>query len=222
MAANGIEVGNHSKSHAHLIRREASEGKNAWRERVVEDIEAAQERIDAEVPLGTLQVFAYPYGEVDRELQEVVRQLGYVALGQQSGVAGMLDSSTHIPRFPISTGFDGLDDFAIRVRARPLPVDLLSPTKRVLEPGAAAPSLELRIYGDGFRRADLACYATGQGRISVTWRADDVLIARAERPLGAGRRKYNCTAPSTTTKGVYYWYSHLWITPLPDGRWYSD
>jgi hypothetical protein len=61
----------------------------------------------------------------------------------------------------------------------------------------------------------------GQEPAIIEWRGD-VAAIRSRAPLGAGRSKYNCTAPSTSISGVYYWYSHLWIQPRDDGSWYPD
>jgi len=67
----------------------------------------------------------------------------------------------------------------------------------------------------------MRCYVAGQEPALVSWSGNIVTI-RARAPLGAGRSKYNCTAPSATENGVFYWYSHLWIQPNDDGSWYPD
>lgn len=221
LSASGAEVGNHSRTHAHLVRRAPNEGRDEWRERVVGEIHRAQQRIDAEIGRPAQRIFAYPYGEYTRELQDIVRSLGYVGVGQQSGVAAARGSTTDVPRFPVATGFDGPEDFALRVRARPLPVEVLSPDHRVL-PAGSNPELKLRVGQGHFARRELACYATGQGRISATWQADEVLVVAAPNALSAGRSKYNCTAPSTRQAGTFYWYSHLWISRSADGGWLAE
>ncbi len=221
LAEQGVEIGNHSSSHAHLIRRLEGEDSAAWQQRIKTEIGQAQARLNAEIPQGVLQVFAYPYGEFTPELEDLVGGMDYVGLGQQSGVASATGSRTQVPRFPISSSFAGLDDFSLRVRARPLPVDLLAPMDRVLQAGAI-PVLRLRIGPGDFQRTALNCFASGQGRIPVVWENNEIIRVQATHPLKAGRSKYNCTAPSTEKPINYYWYSHLWMSPNPDGNWYRE
>ncbi len=98
---------------------------------------------------------------------------------------------------------------------------VLAPDSRVLEPGAGAPALEIRLPEGEYRRDALRCYVAGQEPAQIDWEGD-VATIRAQRPLGPGRGKFNCTAPSAASPGVYHWYSHLWIQPRDDGRWYPD
>ena len=58
----------------------------------------------------------------------------------------------------------------------------------------------------------LACYASGQGKIDVQWQDDNTFSAQAGSDLPAGRSRYNCTAPSAEP-GRFYWFSQLWIRP---------
>ncbi len=67
----------------------------------------------------------------------------------------------------------------------------------------------------------MRCYVSGQSPASVEWK-DDVAAVRAREPLGPGRSKYNCTAPSNREPAVFHWYSYLWIQPRDDGTWYSE
>ena len=221
LAEQGVEIGNHSKSHAHLIRYLDGEDGETWQQRVKTEIDQAQTRIDTEIPQGVLKVFAYPYGEFTPELENLVGSMGYVGLGQQSGVASTTGVRTRVPRFPISSSFAGLDDFSLRVRARPLPVELLGPMGRVVQAGPA-PVLRLRIGRGDFQRTALNCFASGQGRIPVVWENSGTIRIQATHPLKAGRSKYNCTAPSIEKPVSYYWYSHLWMSLNPDGGWYRE
>ncbi len=220
LEGRGGTVANHSTSHAHLIRRQANEREADWRARVGADIEAAQARLDAELD-HPLRMFAYPYGEFDSALETIVAELGLVAFGQQSGPVGTSSGMQQLARFPMATGYDSLESFAEKLRTLPLPVTVLAPASRVLGARSAAPTLEVRLSEGGYRRDALRCYVAGQDPARLDWQ-DDVVRIRAQRPLGPGRSKYNCTAPSATTSGVYYWYSHLWIQPRDDGSWYPD
>jgi peptidoglycan/xylan/chitin deacetylase (PgdA/CDA1 family) len=212
-------VGNHSLRHDHLVRRRPGEAEAEWRRRVRDDILQAQSRLEVELE-HPLEILAYPYGEFDAPLEAIVRELGFVGLGQQSGPVGRDTSWRGVPRFPVATGFDDLDSLGEKLRSRPLPVTVLAPDRRILEAGAGAPELRLRIPEGPYRRADLRCYVSGQPPARIGWQGK-VAVIQARRSLGPGRHKYNCTAPSREEAGVFYWYTHLWIQPNDDGSWYS-
>jgi len=216
----GGTVGNHSTGHAHLIRREPGEGEAAWRQRVRADIVEAQARLDDELD-HPLKVLAYPYGEFDAPLEQLVDDLGYAGVGQQSGPVGPGSDRQALPRFPVAAGFDDLDSLADKLRSRPLPVTVLAPADRLLKPGSGPPELRLRVPSGPYRRGAMRCYVAGQAPARVEW-TDDVVTVRAREPLGPGRSKYNCTVPSKEEPGVFHWYSYLWIQPIDDGTWYSE
>jgi biofilm PGA synthesis lipoprotein PgaB len=220
LESRGGSVANHSRSHDHLLRRADGESEAAWQARVRDDILSAQSRLDAELA-GPQRLFAYPYGEFDTALAAIVADLGYVGFGQQSGPFDARTDRSILPRFPVATGYDDLDNLAEKLRTRPLPLQVLAPASRVLGPRSPPPVLELRLAAGPYRRDELRCYVAGQPPASIVWNGD-VATVKAERPLGPGRSKYNCTAPSAEARGVFYWYSHLWIQPLDDGRWYAE
>jgi hypothetical protein len=58
----------------------------------------------------------------------------------------------------------------------------------------------------------------------LSWTRDEGLevVARPVQPLRPGRTRVNCTAPSTTESGVYYWYGYLWMKKNGDGSWYAE
>jgi hypothetical protein len=178
---------------------------------VRDNITASQARLDAELDR-PLPLFAYPYGEFDIALESIVAELGYVGLGQQSGPVGPQSDPHHLPRYPMATGFDSLESLAEKLRTRPLPVTVLAPRSRVLDTGAPPPELRVQLPNGPYRREALSCFVAGQELARIQWQ-DDVATIRARAPLGPGRSKYNCTAPSASEPRVYYWYSHLWISP---------
>jgi peptidoglycan/xylan/chitin deacetylase (PgdA/CDA1 family) len=218
----GIELGNHSHSHAHLVRRLEGETAVQWQSRVVGDIQRAADRLDSETGFKA-SLFAYPYGEYSPALKEIVRSLGYHGIAQQSGAVGTTTDLLAVPRFPMSTGFADLKRFSISVNSRPLPVD------DVIASGSesAGDRLEklLVTLGEGDYRADqLACYDASGTRLQMENHEGQrlrvsIALIRTET---AGRKKINCTAPANSEPGVYYWFSYQWLVKHPDGRWYDE
>ena len=224
LSENGATIGNHTRTHAHLIRRNDGEAHEDYSARVRAEIVAAGERISSELGDAAIPVFAYPYGEYNAKLKEIVRDLGLLGLGQHSGAVGPQSDLLAAPRYPVTTGYDELDDFALRARSRPLPASVPGPERHLLENSEPPPVLRLEISPGDFRIGELACYAPNQGAMELVWADNDMtdVTIRPSQAFGAGRTKYNCTAPSASESGVYYWYSHLWIKRNSDGSWYVE
>lgn len=222
LEALGAAIGNHSRSHAHLVPRLPGENDAAWRKRMRAEILDAQARLEAEVAR-PLKIFAYPYGEFDPALQALTQQLGFVGLGQQSGPAGYQSDPTALPRFPLATGFDGLAALRDKLRSRPFRVTVLEPDTPVLAADAGRPVLRLQADPADYDGERLRCFVGGQPAPEVNWldRSAGRFEVRASRPLGAGRSKYTCTAPSRLEAGAFHWFTWLWLKPRADGRWYD-
>jgi len=220
MTGKGFTFANHSASHDHLIRREPGETEAAWGQRVRADLTRAQERLRKE--LGSAPAwFVYPYGEYDRALLTLVAGLGYTGFGQQSGAAGPWSDLRVLPRYPLSGRYAEPEAFAVRAESLPLPVRRIEPEDPVLAPGEARPRLRLELAPGEYRRSALACYA-GSERLELAWDSDTAFtIQTPSHDLPVGRSRYNCTAPAADGRR-YHWYSHLWIRPRPDGRWYQE
>jgi biofilm PGA synthesis lipoprotein PgaB len=225
LGQSGGTIGNHSASHAHLLRRESGESDSRWRSRINDDIEMAAQRLEEEVGRYSIAVFAYPYGEYTTELKEIVSAHGLYAVGQQSGPFGPHSDFLALPRFPIAASLQSIDEFGLRARTRPLPVRLIGEERHVLESTEAQPALLLALENNDDVRVDaLNCYASGQGRMMIEWRneqRDEFAVIPAE-PFSSGRSKVNCTAPSASAAGIYYWYGHLWMKKQSNGDWYRE
>ncbi len=215
MAAAGATVANHGKFHHHLQRRLAGESDQVWRERTRAELLEAQHRIEEEIGFAPA-LFAYPYGEADEDLRELISELGWAAFGQQSGPMGETSDLTMLPRFPMAGSFAAMETFAEKVSSLPLPVLEAQPAGPLLPPAAGGeghkPRLRLTLGPGDFRSGHLAAFASGQGAAELTWLDAEagIIEVRARHALPQGRSRYNITAPATEGRR-YYWYSHTWI-----------
>lgn len=217
----GVTIANHSASHPHLARARPDETERQWRARVRTEIVEAQQRLADELAKPP-KLFAWPFGEFSPPGQEVLRELGFVGFGQQSGAFGRDSDFTALPRFPLATGFDALDSFALKVRSRPLPVRATEPRSGVLGPNVARPELRLTLGPGPYRPAGVRCFAGGRPiEVDLEGTTPPVLRVRVDQPIGPGRTKYNCTAPASDS-ATWFWYSFVWMKPLPDGSWYEE
>lgn len=219
----GAEIGNHSESHAHLIRKRKNETQKQWKHRITGEIIQAQSILERNIER-PIRVFAYPYGEYSNSLKEILRELGFIGLGQHSGALGRASDFQAIARFPMATGYDEINDFAMKLNTRALPVTILSPTDGLLSSRHKLPELKLQLLAGDYKKSAFACYVSGQDRASISWDNFDkgIVSIKAKNSLKAGRTKYNCTAPSNSEKATYYWFSFLWMKPEPDGSWYRE
>lgn len=219
----GAQIGNHTVSHPHLVRRQKGESPYQWQQRISDEIEQAQETLSRQ-GLSPIRVLAYPYGEFSKPVKALVSQLGYYALGQHSGAVSWQSDFLALPRFPITSAYAELKDFALKVSSRNLPVKVLSPEDGILDAGTDIPELTLQLQRGDYDKSAFACYASGQGKIQLEWlnQAETVVAVRANKALKSGRTKYNCTAPSRRNADSYFWFSFLWMKPEADGRWYKE
>lgn len=209
MQQHGASFGNHSRSHAHLIRRLPGEDEPQWRQRVGEDIRAAQRRLEDELS-EVIEVIAYPYGEYDLALAQLVESLGLIGMGQHSGAMGATSDFRFLPRFPMAEQFGDADEFKTKVMSLAMPLQQTPQVNPVTD--AARPVLKLQFDRQHAPLKQLSCYASGQGRIEVQRLNDYEARVQAGDDLPPGRSRYNCTAPSDEV-GRFYWFSQPWIRP---------
>jgi len=220
---SGAEVGNHSLSHPHFIRQRLTETDATWRARIISEVQQTQQLLRQQLS-HPVRVLAYPYGEYNVQVKALLREMDYFGIGQHSGAISYTSDMQALPRFPMATGFDSLDDFAIKVATKNLPVTVLSPADGVVSENKEKPVLIMRLENGNYKADALACYTAGQGKIKLEWidPVTRVVSVIANEAIKAGRTKYNCTAPSKTEAGVFYWFSFLWMKPEASGNWYSE
>ncbi len=210
MEQHGATYGNHSRAHDYLIRYKKDEDKRAWRNRIKDDLKYAQQRLTEELD-NVLHVLAYPFGEYNLAVTEIVEELGLIAMGQQSGAIGTLSDKRFLPRFPMAEAFADMDGFTTKINSLALPVKDSTPE----DPATTdtRPRLVVTLGNtDDTHLKQLACYASGQGKIKVEWLSEKQFAVQAIADLPKGRSRYNCTAPSKES-GRYYWFSQPWIWP---------
>lgn len=222
LVEQGVTLGNHSHSHAHLTVRNTNESDKQWRQRAYDDISRAQQRITEQTGVAPT-LFAYPYGEYSQPLSALISELGLIGFGQHSGAIGPFSDFTALPRFPIGGNYTDLERLSTTLHTRPLAVAAKPQGPMLLEGDnqAKRPELQITVKQGPYNLQLLACYATGQGQMQLT-RLDTpgTYRIKPKQALNVGRTKYNCTVPHVSTAGVYYWWSYLLMRPHSDGSWY--
>ncbi len=207
---DGIEFANHSRSHDPLIRH-SDESHQAWRKRVREEITGAQQRLQAELRADTNQtkLLSYPYGEFSEELANLVQEMGFVGIAQNSGAVNRHSDLRALMRFPMSEAFADMEVFKQKVHAVAMPIKKVVPFDPVLRENP--PHLKL-FFAEAPGR-NIQCFNPQGERLQQQWLNDTTLEIWNENPIPPPRSRYACT--QLTGDGRWRWFSHSWVLPKP-------
>ena len=219
MARHGASIANHTVSHAHLLARLDGEDDSQWRQRITQDIQQAEARIFEETGQSH-RILAYPFGEYDAQLKQLVAELGYQALGQHSGAWAGIHSSQAIPRFPFGGPYGKPAEFTTKLKAVGFPisqVEVQDQAGRPMDTRVTKDSVSIEqtvVLRLSEKVGPAQCF--GPGKVSVEQTAEHLLI-RLEGKVPVGRSRINCTASAVA--GRFHWYSQPFFRPDENGRW---
>ena len=213
----GVVIANHSTNHAHLPMRMANETESAWRARVQDNIQTAQAVLEERVGIRH-KLFAYPYGEYDNALKSLLKELGYTAFGQHSGGAGPTTDMQAIPRFAAAGVYSNINTLDTKMAALSFPIRDLKYADTLLAHHETTPYIEVEIDTNDLHTHQVQCFIGGE-IYTPEWQTDTRFRVQANKDVPIGRSRYNCTAPSKTYRGRYYWFSIQWIRQDQQGKW---
>jgi peptidoglycan/xylan/chitin deacetylase (PgdA/CDA1 family) len=208
MSDSGLmTAANHGHKHLHMVRHGKQSYKD-WKKQMQQEIETTQALIQKHI--GTdHKLFAYPYGEYNEELSELVKGLGFIGFGQHSGAIGTFSDFTTLPRFPASGQYANLETLSVKLMSLAFPGQVTPLNTNPVSPEGKdnPPKLKLSPEKD---IGTLTCFDSSTGKpIQVKQYGKDY-IAQHHSKLGEGRTRYNCTSPSEEAKR-FYWISHQWL-----------
>jgi peptidoglycan/xylan/chitin deacetylase (PgdA/CDA1 family) len=210
MSENGIEIGNHTHSHAFFLNKPAGERYKLFRD----EIELSQSLIKKNLAL-TPEVFTYPYGEFDPEMKKIVKDIGFkAASAQNSGVAHKNGDLFMTPRFSMSESYAAIKQFAEKANMKALRVTNSDPESFVLGSNKR-PLLKLTVDTKDLRTNQFQCFIQGspcEFKVISKTESSAVISLQATKALTGKRRTlYTVTVPDK--EGKWHWYSHVWINP---------
>lgn len=207
MADAGATIANHTVSHPYLLNSDATESKRQWLQTVAEEISQAEARITKETGQNH-HLLAYPYGEYNPEIQDLVAELGFTGIGQHSGPANSSSDFTALPRFSFSGIYASMDGFQGKVNSLAFDIRSISPASPMTS--STMPSVEISFNPGDYSLGQLSCYNNGTA-IEVTQKPESDLTYLVQTTIEnhSRRFRYNCTAPASN--GRYYWVSIPWI-----------
>ena len=204
---NGYEFGNHSHSHDHFLNYSDTRTREEFRE----DLAQAEQHFKRE--LGDKpDLYCYPYGEYNPDMQDILRENGYkAATAQKSGVIYSGSNEYALPRFPMNTAYGKITKFRSKARMKALPVAKEKPENTEIKK-TNPPQLTLHVDADKINMRNIQCFVNGTKNCSISKHDDsgDVLTVKSTEKLQTRRTLYTITAPSDSGSN-WYWYSHLWV-----------
>jgi len=204
----GIEIGNHSHSHAHFTNFSPAERLDTFRR----DLERSQKIFTQKLEIQP-QLYAYPYGEYTPEMQEVLKESGYKgAAAQKSGVIASYSSRFALPRFPMAGIFTRTERFAEKAQMKAMPVKPVEKVSPLLS-GNNPPLLELQVFNpEIINLRQLQFFVGGEQQENIRFNKNENSIEmQSVFPLTSRRTLYTVTAPSKTSPVKWFWYSFMWI-----------
>ncbi|MCJ8314830.1 MAG: polysaccharide deacetylase family protein [Saccharospirillaceae bacterium] len=216
MAKEGVEINNHSLGHLHLVRQLDNENKQQWKTRIKQNILEAQRQISEKTGQNN-RSFAYPYGEYNFALQQILSELNLVGIGQHSGAVDGHNDLTQIPRFPVSSIYANLE--TLKVKLNTLAFNIKDQPKKTIQKNQN-PEMTITLEVNDFNPDQLLCYA-GSEVMTPTWIDKQTFTVQAMISQNVGRSRYSCTARSINKPDYYYWFSQPWMILNSDGSWYE-
>jgi peptidoglycan/xylan/chitin deacetylase (PgdA/CDA1 family) len=209
-AKSNVEIGNHTHSHDYFLNENAATRYKTFKE----EIELSQSLISKNLDI-TPVLFSYPYGEFDAEMKRIVMEAGFhAAAAQNSGVVYSGTDMFMCPRFPMSEAYAGPGEFSKKASMKALRIIRRSPDNFIM-PADKKPVLTLTLDLADLQLDQLQCFVQGGGcdlKI-VEKTSKEVTITLQALKVISGRRRTLYTVTVPDKKGVWHWYSHLWINP---------
>lgn len=219
MSDDGVLLANHGFEHDSLARIPKGKTVQQWLDYQASQLEKAEAAIKEQTGQ-SWRYFAYPYGEYTPEIQTWLKDLGYVGFSQQSGAVGEHTDLTIVPRFPASMPYDKMSSLKYKLSSLPFELSLQTEEYKTVYLQGQLTEAEFKVNNGDFRRQQLSCYITGLGKQEVQWHSDNQFSLAFNDILPTGRVRSNCTAPSISKPGRYYWYSQQWFILKKDGAWF--
>jgi peptidoglycan/xylan/chitin deacetylase (PgdA/CDA1 family) len=193
LKSSGVTIGSQTKSHKHLPLISIEDAK--------QEIDKANVRIKKEIGLRP-DLFAYPYGEYNSSVRELIIDRGFkAAFTQSSGALHSYSDKFSLPRFALNERYGGIDRFRLVANALPLPVDDVLPIDPLLVENPPAFGFTVDKSVGSLRQ--LACFSSNEGELRLE-RLGRRIEARFNTMLPKGRSRVNCTLPGPNNRWRWF------------------
>ena len=193
----GVIIGAHSHSHYHMPDLSIEEIKN--------EIEISNKIFLKELGL-IPSLFAYPYGEADEKIIELLKEYKFkVAFGQHSGAINETSNMYYLPRFSLNEKYGGIDRVKFTATIKGLGVYDFIPSNPTISENP--PYIGFSVLDQTIVQS-LNCFVfDSEGQVEKElFKFNERIEIRLARKLNKGRSRINCTTKDR--KGNWRWYGH--------------
>ncbi len=216
MAAENASFANHGKQHNHLLSKNAEGSQQDWLRHTMQDINDAEKMLEQNIGY-SLKYFAYPYGEFDKQLKARLSEQGYIGFAQHSGAIASYSDFSALPRYPAAGVYSNIETLKVKLNSLAMPVTAVFPDDPKIELPVQNENLTFNVKIEDLAPQQINCFQNGQVlNKSLKGNAISVDLEPISQP---GRHRVNCTAPSISEKGRYYWFSQPFFMPTAEGKW---
>ena len=193
----GVTIGAHSHLHNHLPEMSITE--------IINEIEISNKiflKQIGEIPT----LFAYPYGEADVKIIEVLKNYKYkVAFGQHSGVINETSNFYYLPRFSLNEKYGNISRVKFAANTKGLGVYDFTPSNPHIYDNPPFIGFSLL---NKFLVNSLDCFIfDNSGQVdSEIYKFNERIEIRLKRKLSKGRSRLNCTAKDQSNN--WRWFGH--------------
>lgn len=197
--AAGFDIGSQTQTHPHMHRQSIEVNR--------EELKVSNDRFLAELGIRPT-LFAYPYGEYNLGVIDLVKAAGFeAAFGQNSGVAHGYDGFFELPRFAMNEQYGNRERLELAINGLPLKVGEIVPADVAL--GENPPLYGFTLASDMDQERQLRCFNSKYGKLDVA-----IIGRRAEirmpGPLVGKPARVNCTMPGP--EGRWRWFGRQFLT----------
>tara|TARA_B110000090_G_scaffold155119_1_gene170414 strand:+ start:896 stop:1945 length:1050 start_codon:yes stop_codon:yes gene_type:complete len=219
LADEGVIIANHGYAHNSMARAPDGMSQSEWLAHYGQLLLDSEKIIEKNTGQ-SWRYFAYPYGEYSLLNQQWVKANDFTAFTQQSGAVGLTTDLSIVPRFPASQPYDKISGLRDKLNSLPLKLRLTGQNAKTIFKHKITTAINFNVAIDDFNKSQLTCYISGLGRQAINWQKDNSFTINFSADLPTGRVRCNCTAPSISQPGRYYWYSKPWFILAESGQWY--
>jgi peptidoglycan/xylan/chitin deacetylase (PgdA/CDA1 family) len=193
----GVTIGGHSHTHSHMTTLSTEE--------IKKELEISNKIFLME--LGEIpNLFAYPYGEADSRIKQLLKDYKYkVAFGQHSGVMNETSNLYYLPRFSLNEKYGNIDRVKFAANTKGMGVyDFIPSDPHIFE---NPPYIGFSLLDDRLVKTIDCFIFDNKGQIkSEVFKFNERIEIRLSRKMSKGRSRLNCTAKDNN--GNWRWYGH--------------
>jgi peptidoglycan/xylan/chitin deacetylase (PgdA/CDA1 family) len=200
LKAEGVKIGAHSHTHRHMSNYDMEE-----LEKEIEKSNKIFLKEIGEIP----NLYAYPYGETDEKIFDLLKKYKYkAAFGQHSGVVNETSNLYYLPRFSLNERYGKIDRVKFAASVKGLGVYDFVPTNPHITENP--PYIGFSLLDQSLSKS-LECFIfDSDGSVeNEIFKFNERIEIRLLRKLKNGRSRLNCTARDK--KNNWRWFGHQFL-----------